>query len=258
MSNKTAIVTGGTRGIGKAIVLELAKSGCNVAFNYSKSDDLANELVKEIEALGVKAMARKTDVSNFESAKDMVKEVKDEFGQIDILVNNAGITRDKLLALMKEDDWDDVININLKSVYNFSKAVIMTMIKQKNGKILNITSVSGIAGVAGQTNYSASKAGMIGFTKALAKEVGKAKINVNAIACGFIETDMTSELPEEYKQKMTDMTALKRFGTTDDVAKTAKFLLSDDANYITGQVLSLISFETCNTNTKPVLICVHN
>lgn len=239
MSNKTAIVTGGTRGIGKAIVLELAKSGCNVAFNYSKSDDQANELVKEIEALGVKAMAKKADVSDFESAKDMIKEVKDEFGQIDYLVNNAGITRDKLLAMMKEDDWDDVININLKSVYNFSKAVIMTMIKQKNGKILNITSVSGIAGVAGQTNYSASKAGMIGFTKALAKEVGKAKINVNAIACGFIETDMTSELPDEYKQKMTDMTALKRFGTTDDVAKVAKFLLSGDANYITGQVLSL-------------------
>jgi len=239
MSNKTAIVTGGTRGIGKAIVLELAKSGCNVAFNYSKSDDLANELVKEIEALGVKAVAKKANVSDFESAKDMIKEVKDEFGQIDYLVNNAGITRDKLLALMKENDWDDVININLKSVYNFSKAVIMTMIKQKNGKILNITSVSGIAGVAGQTNYSASKAGMIGFTKALAKEVGKAKINVNAIACGFIETDMTSELPDEYKQKMTDMTALKRFGTTDDVAKVAKFLLSDDANYVTGQVLSL-------------------
>ncbi len=239
MSNKTAIVTGGTRGIGKAIVLELAKSGCNVAFNYSKSDDLANELVKEIEALGVKAVAKKANVSDFESAKDMIKEVKDEFGQIDYLVNNAGITRDKLLALMKENDWDDVININLKSVYNFSKAVIMAMIKQKNGKILNITSVSGIAGVAGQTNYSASKAGMIGFTKALAKEVGKAKINVNAIACGFIETDMTSELPDEYKQKMTDMTALKRFGTTDDVAKAAKFLLSDDANYVTGQVLSL-------------------
>ena len=239
MSNKTAIVTGGTRGIGKAIVLELAKSGCNVAFNYSKSDDLANELVKEIEALGVKAMAKKADVSDFESAKDMIKEVKDEFGQIDYLVNNAGITRDKLLAMMKEDDWDDVININLKSVYNFSKAVIMTMIKQKSGNILNITSVSGIAGVAGQANYSASKAGMIGFTKALAKEVGKAKINVNAIACGFIETDMTSELPEEYKQKMIDMTALKRFGTTNDVAKTARFLLSDDAKYITGQVLSI-------------------
>lgn len=239
MSNRTAIVTGGTRGIGKAIVLELAKNGCNVAFNYSKSDDLANELVREIEALGVKAMAKKADVSDFESAKEMVKEVKDEFGQIDILVNNAGITRDKLLALMKEEDWDDVINVNLKSVYNFSKAVIMTMIKQKSGKILNITSVSGIAGVAGQANYSASKAGMIGFTKALAKEVGKAKINVNAIACGFIETDMTSELPEEYKQKMVDMTALKRFGTTDDVAKTAMFMLSDDAKYITGQVLSV-------------------
>lgn len=239
MSNKTAIVTGGTRGIGRAIVLELAKNGCNVAFNYSKSDDLANELVKEIEALGVRAMARKADVSDFESAKDMVKEVKDNFGQIDFLVNNAGITRDKLLALMKEEDWDDVININLKSVYNFSKAVIMTMIKQKSGKILNITSVSGIAGVAGQANYSASKAGMIGFTKALAKEVGKANINVNAIACGFIETDMTASLPEEYKQKMTDMTSLKRFGTTKDVAKVAMFLLSDDAKYITGQVLSV-------------------
>lgn len=239
MSNKTAIVTGGTRGIGRAIVLELAKNGCNVAFNYSKSDDLANELVKEIEALGVRAMAKKADVSDFESAKDMVKEVKDNFGQIDFLVNNAGITRDKLLALMKEEDWDDVININLKSVYNFSKAVIMTMVKQKRGNILNITSVSGIAGVAGQVNYSASKAGMIGFTKALAKEVGKANINVNAIACGFIETDMTASLPEEYKQKMTDMTSLKRFGTTEDVAKVAMFLLSDDAKYITGQVLSV-------------------
>jgi len=239
MSNKTAIVTGGTRGIGRAIVLELAKNGCNVAFNYSKSDDLANELLKEIEALGVKAMAKKADVSDFESAKDMIKEVKDNFGQIDFLVNNAGITRDKLLALMKEEDWDDVININLKSVYNFSKAVIMTMVKQKSGNILNITSVSGIAGVAGQANYSASKAGMIGFTKALAKEVGKANINVNAIACGFIETDMTASLPEEYKQKMTDMTSLKRFGTPEDVAKVAMFLLSDDAKYITGQVISV-------------------
>jgi len=224
MSNKTAIVTGGTRGIGRAIVLELAKNGCNVAFNYSKSDDLANELLKEIEALGVKAMAKKADVSDFESAKNMVKEVKDNFGQIDFLVNNAGITRDKLLALMKEEDWDDVININLKSVYNFSKAVIMTMVKQKSGNILNITSVSGIAGVAG---------------KALAKEVGKANINVNAIACGFIETDMTASLPEEYKKKMTEMTSLKRFGTTEDVAKVAMFLLSDDAKYITGQVISV-------------------
>jgi 3-oxoacyl-[acyl-carrier protein] reductase len=239
MKDKTAIVTGGTRGIGRAIVLELARNGCNVVFNYSKSDDLANALVKEIEALGVKAVAKKVDVSDFEAAKNMVKEVKDEFGRIDYLVNNAGITRDKLLAIMKEDDWDDVINTNLKSVYNFSKAVIMPMIKQKSGNILNITSVSGIAGVAGQVNYSSSKAGMIGFTKALAKEVGKANINVNAIACGFIETDMTSSLPDEYKKKMTDMTSLKRFGRPEEIAKITAFLLSDDAKYITGHVLTV-------------------
>jgi 3-oxoacyl-[acyl-carrier protein] reductase len=239
MKDKTAIVTGGTRGIGRAIVLELARNGCNVVFNYSKSDDLANALVKEIEALGVKAVAKKVDVSDFEAAKNMVKEVKDEFGRIDYLVNNAGITRDKLLAMMKEDDWDDVINTNLKSVYNFSKAVIMPMIKQKSGNILNITSVSGIAGVAGQVNYSSSKAGMIGFTKALAKEVGKANINVNAIACGFIETDMTSSLPDEYKKKMTDMTSLKRFGRPEEIAKITAFLLSDDAKYITGHVLTV-------------------
>ena len=239
MKDKTAIVTGGTRGIGRAIVLELARNGCNVVFNYSKSDDLANALVKEIEALGVKAVAKKVDVSDFEAAKNMVKEVKDEFGQIDYLINNAGITRDKLLAIMKEDDWDDVINTNLKSVYNFSKAVIMPMIKQKSGNILNITSVSGIAGVAGQVNYSSSKAGMIGFTKALAKEVGKANINVNAIACGFIETDMTSSLPDEYKKKMTDMTSLKRFGRPEEIAKITAFLLSDDAKYITGHVLTV-------------------
>lgn len=239
MKDKTAIVTGGTRGIGRAIVLELARNGCNVVFNYSKSDELANTLVKEVELHGVKAVAKKVDVSDFEAAKNMVKEVKDEFGQIDYLVNNAGITKDKLLALMGESDWDDVINTNLKSVYNFSKAVIMTMIKQKRGNILNITSVSGIAGVAGQVNYSSSKAGMIGFTKSLAKEVGKANINVNAIACGFIETDMTSSLPEEYKKKMTDMTSLKRFGKPEEVAKIALFLLSDDAKYITGHVLTV-------------------
>lgn len=237
MKDKTAIVTGGTRGIGKAIVLELASNGCNIAFNYSKNDELANALVKEVESYGVKVLAKKADASNFEAAKNMVKEVKAEFGQINFLVNNAGITKDKLLALMGESDWDDVININLKSVYNFSKAVIMTMVKQKSGKILNITSVSGISGAAGQVNYSSSKAGMIGFTKALSKEVGKAKINVNAIACGFIETDMTASLPEEYKKKMTDLVSLKRFGQPEEVAKIAKFLLSDDAKYITGQVL---------------------
>ena len=239
MKDKVAIVTGGTRGIGRAIVLELARNGCNIAFNYAKSEDLAKTLVTEVESQGVKVLAKRVDVSDFEAATDMVKEVKDQFGQIDFLINNAGVTRDKLLALMKESDWDDVINTNLKSVYNFSKAVIMTMVKQKSGNILNITSVSGIAGVAGQANYSASKAGVIGFTKALAKEVGKAKVNVNAIACGFIDTDMTSSLPEEYRKKMIDMTSLKRFGNPEEIAKIAAFMLSDAAKYITGHVLTV-------------------
>ncbi|MBM4053206.1 MAG: 3-oxoacyl-[acyl-carrier-protein] reductase [Planctomycetes bacterium] len=239
LKDKVAIVTGGTRGIGKAIVLELAKNGCNVAFNYSKSADAANALLKEIETLGVKGLSFQVDAVSFEGAKDMVKAVKDSFGKIDFLVNNAGITRDKLLALMAESDWDDVINTNLKSVYNFSKALIMQMIKQKAGSIVNITSVSGIMGMAGQVNYSSSKAGMIGFTKALAKEVGKANITVNAIACGFIDTDMTNVLPQEYKTKMIDMIPVKRFGLPEEVAKLVRFLVSEDAKYITGQVINV-------------------
>lgn len=236
---KVAIVTGGTRGIGKAIVLELAKNGCHVAFNYHKNTDAANALVKEIESLGPKAVSFQVNAASFEGAKNMVKEVKDTFGKIDFLVNNAGITRDKLLALMGENDWDEVISTNLKSVYNFSKAVITQMIKQKAGSILNITSVSGLMGMAGQVNYSASKAGMVGLTKALAKEVGKANITVNAIACGFIETDMTSVLPQEYKDKMVEMIPVRRFGKPEEIARVAAFLLSDDAKYITGQVISV-------------------
>lgn len=235
--DKTAIVTGGTRGIGKGIALELAKNGCNVAFNYSKSTEAADALCEEIEAMGVQAVSYQVDAGNFEDVKNMVKEVKDKFGTIDYLVNNAGITRDKLLAMMGESDWDDVINTNLKSAYNFCKNVITTMMRQKNGSILNITSISGVSGTAGQVNYSASKAGLIGMTKALAKEVGKININVNAIACGFVETDMTSVLPEDYKKKMTEMVPARRFGTVDDIAKAASFLLSDNANYITGHVL---------------------
>lgn len=236
---KIAIVTGGTRGIGKALALELAKNGCNIAFNYNKNTDAANALVKEIEAMGAKAVSFQVNAASFEGAKSMVKEVKETFGRIDFLVNNAGITRDKLLALMSESDWDDVINTNLKSVYNFSKAVITQMIKQKSGNILNITSVSGLVGIAGQVNYSSSKAGMVGFTKALAKEVGKANITVNAIACGFIETDMTSALPQEYKDKMIEMIPVRRFGKPEEIAKVAAFLLSDDAKYITGHVISV-------------------
>lgn len=237
--DKVAIVTGGTRGIGNAIALELAKNGCNIAFNYNKNTDAAHLLVKEIELIGTKAISFQVNAASFEGAKNMVKEVKDRFGKIDFLINNAGITRDKLLALMAENDWDDVISTNLKSVYNFSKSVITQMIKQKSGSILNITSVSGIMGMAGQVNYSSSKAGMIGFTKALAKEVGKANITVNAIACGFIETDMTAVLPQEYKDKVIEMIPVRRFGKPEDVAKTAIFLLSDNAKYITGHVISV-------------------
>lgn len=237
--DKVAIVTGGTRGIGKAIVLELAKNGCNVVFNYNKNTDAASALVKEIESMGTKAISFQVNAASFEGAKNMVKEVKDAFGRIDFLVNNAGITRDKLLALMSENDWDEVIDTNLKSVYNFSKAVITQMIKQKSGSILNITSVSGLMGMAGQVNYSSSKAGMVGFTKALAKEVGKVNVTVNAIACGFIETDMTTALPQEYKDKMIEMIPARRFGKPEEIAKTAVFLLSVDAQYITGHVISV-------------------
>lgn len=235
--DKVAIVTGGTRGIGRAIVLELARNGCNVAFNYNKSVQPAAELCKEVESYGVGACSFQVDAASFDDVKGMVKEVKDKFGRIDLLVNNAGITKDKLLAMMGEPDWDAVIDTNLKSAYNFCKNVITIMMKQKCGGILNITSISGVSGTAGQVNYSASKAGLIGLTKALAKEVGKVNINVNAIACGFVDTDMTTVLPEEYRKKMTELVPVRRFGCVEDIAKSAAFLLSDDAKYITGHVL---------------------
>jgi 3-oxoacyl-[acyl-carrier protein] reductase len=235
---KSAIVTGGTRGIGKAIVLELARRGANVAFNYSKSAEEAEKLKAEIEALGVKAFAAQCDVANTESSADFVKQTTAEFGTVDFLVNNAGITRDTLILRMKEDDWDAVMDTNLKGAWNFSKAVLRPMMKNAaGGSILNIASISGVVGMLGQTNYSASKAGMIGLTKALAKEIASRQITVNALALGLIETEMASEMNAEYREKILAQIPLGRLGNVQEVAEIACFLLSDAARYITGQVI---------------------
>jgi 3-oxoacyl-[acyl-carrier protein] reductase len=235
---KSAIVTGGTRGIGKAIVLELARRGANVAFNYARSADEAERLKAEIESLGVKALAAQCDVANTESSADFVKQVTAEFGTVDFLVNNAGITRDTLILRMKEDDWDAVMDTNLKGAWNFSKAVLRPMMKNaEGGSILNIASISGVVGMLGQTNYSASKAGMIGLTKALAKEIASRKITVNALALGLIETEMASEMNAEYREKILAQIPLGRLGNVGEVAEIACFMLSDAARYITGQVI---------------------
>lgn len=234
----SAIVTGGTRGIGKAIVLELARRGANVAFNYSKSADEAETLKAEVEKLGVKALAAQCDVANTEAAAEFVGQVKDTFGTVDFLVNNAGITRDQLILRMKEDDWDSVIDTNLKGAWNFSKAVLRPMMKNENGgSILNISSISGVVGMLGQSNYSASKAGMIGLTKSLAKEVASRKITVNALALGLIETEMAAEMNAEYREKYLTMIPLGRLGNVNEVAEIACFMLSSAAAYITGQVI---------------------
>lgn len=235
---RTAIVTGGTRGIGKAIALELARRGANVAFNYSKSADEAEKLKGEIEGFGVKAFAAQCDVANTEAAGEFVKQAIAELGGLDFLVNNAGITRDQLIMRMKEDDWDAVIDTNLKGAWNFSKAVLRPMMKNENGgSILNISSISGVVGMLGQSNYSASKAGMIGLTKALAKEVASRKITVNALAPGMVDTDIVLEMNPEYREKILAQIPLGRFASVDEVAQIACFLLSNAARYITGQVI---------------------
>ncbi len=239
-TGRVAIVTGGTRGIGRAIALELARHGADVAFNYAKSAEAADSLTKEIEALGVRTMASQCDVASTENAADMVKQVKETLGRIDFLVNNAGVTRDNLILRMKEQDWDEVMNTNLKGAWNFAKAALRVMLRQDGGgSILNISSISGSVGMPGQSNYSASKAGMIGLTKALAKEVASRKVTVNALALGMVSTDMSSALDDSYRAKILDQIPLGRFAEPDEIARIACFLLSDDARYITGQVIQV-------------------
>lgn len=239
-SGRTAIVTGATRGIGQAIALELARRGADIAFNYAKSAEAARALSKEIEALGCRVHASQCDVASTEAAAEMVKQVKERFGRIDFLVNNAGITRDNLILRMKEADWDDVIDTNLKGAWNFAKAALRTMLRQEaGGSILNISSISGSVGMPGQSNYSASKAGMVGLTKALAKEVASRKVTVNALALGMVATDMAGALDESYRVKILEQIPLGRFAEAEEVARIACFLLSDDARYITGQVIQV-------------------
>lgn len=234
---KTVLITGGSRGIGRSVALSFAKEGINVIINYTSDKEGAAGVIKEIEGFGVKGSAVKADVSKAEEVDRMIGEIKKDFGSIDILINNAGITRDGLFIGMKEKDWDRVMDVNLKGVFLCTKAVIRGMIKQKYGRIINISSVVGVVGNPGQVNYSASKAGIIGFTKSLAREVAGRNITVNAIAPGFIETDMTKILPEDIKKSMVETIPMKRYGRPEDVANLAVFLGSDRAGYITGQVV---------------------
>ena len=236
-TKKTAIISGATRGIGKAIALELAKTGVNISFNFIKSTEEARILEKEISNYGVKAQSFQVDIKDYKAVSEWVENTREAFGNLDIVVNNAGIIRDKALALMAEEDWQDVINTNLIGTINLSKAAIITFLKQKSGNIVNITSVSGIVGLPRQTNYAASKAGIIGFTRSLAREVGPYNVRVNAVAPGFIETEMLQSMNEAQLAKFKDQILLKRFGTVEEVAKTVKFLISEESNYITGQTI---------------------
>ena len=236
---RVAMVTGATRGIGKEIALELAENGLDIAINYRSMQEGMEDLKKEIEAYGVRCEFVGADVANFEQCENMVKETVEKFGKIDILVNNAGITKDGLIMRMKKEDFEAVIDINLIGTFNVTRNVIPYMIKQKSGRIINVSSVVGVAGNAGQTNYSASKAGIIGFTKSLAKEVASRNILVNAIAPGFIDTDMTKVLSDNVKEGINAQIPLRRMGNPKEVAKVVKFLASEDSSYITGQVINI-------------------
>lgn len=237
--DKCALITGATRGIGKQIAITLAKQGYNIALNYRKENEELENTKKEIEKIGVQILAVKGDVANFEDCENFVKQVIERFGQIDVLVNNAGITKDMLLMRMKKEDFEQVIDTNLVGTFNVTKNVVPYMMKARSGRIINISSVVGISGNAGQTNYSASKAGIIGFTKSFAKEIASRNILVNAVAPGFIETNMTDVLKDDVKQEIAKNIPLKRMGTAQDVANVVKFLASDDSSYITGQVINV-------------------
>ena len=237
--SKVAFITGATRGIGRAIALELAKEGYNIALNYRTENEALENLKKEISEIGVECYPVQGDVSKAEDSERMTKEIIEHFEQIDVLVNNAGITKDKLIQRMKEEEFTDVINVNLVGTFNITKNVIKYMTKKRYGKIINLSSVVGISGNAGQSNYAASKAGIIGFTKSIAKELASRNITANAVAPGFIQTDMTNVLKDEIKEAIESTIPLKRLGTAEDVAKVVKFLASDDSNYITGQVINV-------------------
>ncbi|WP_407267991.1 3-oxoacyl-[acyl-carrier-protein] reductase [Radiobacillus sp. PE A8.2] len=237
LKGKTALVTGGSRGIGRAIAIELAKNGANVAINFAGNEVKAQEVVNEIEQIGVKAIKIKANVAEESEVKDMIKTVIEEYGSLDILVNNAGITRDNLLMRMKVEEFDEVIQTNLKGVFLCTKAVTRQMMKQRSGRIINIASVVGVSGNPGQANYVAAKAGVIGLTKTTAKELATRNILVNAIAPGFIETDMTDKLTEEQRSGMLNLIPLAKLGQAEDVARVVRFLASEDANYVTGQTI---------------------
>ncbi|HLR01838.1 MAG TPA: 3-oxoacyl-[acyl-carrier-protein] reductase [Virgibacillus sp.] len=239
LQDKVAVVTGASRGIGRAIALELAGKGADVVVNYANNTEKAEEVVREIEGMGRKSVSIRADIRNGKQMKDMVKEVVQTFGKVDILVNNAGVTKDNLIMRMKEEDFDDVIDTNLKGVFNCTKAVSRQMMKQKQGKIINVASIVGVAGNPGQANYVAAKAGVIGLTKTTALEFASRNILVNAVAPGFITTEMTDVLSDEQKEGMLDMIPLNKLGEAEDVAKVVRFLASDDADYITGQTIHI-------------------
>ncbi len=239
LEGKTAIITGASRGIGKGIALTFAKQGANIAFTYLSSEEKAKGLEEELSAFGIKAIGFKSDASKFEAAQDLADQVMETFGSIDVLVNNAGITKDNLLMRMSEEDFDTVMEVNMKSIFNLTKAILRPMLKQRSGSIINMSSVVGVKGNAGQANYSASKAGIIGFSKSTALELGSRNIRCNVIAPGFIETEMTAKLDENIVKGWTDSIPLKRGGTPEDIANATVFLASDMSAYISGQVLNV-------------------